>query len=181
MWPQVLFDRNYEDAYTDPGSPATARTPLGTYTLAQLAGPSRRLLLQVQQQLCACSVICFNWCEDARRQLGAAHMCFPLQWRQQSALSVPGMACWTLQSTHPHDAMTISYLRLSRAGGPAQRATVLLWMCWTWRRERPSACGALSRPSTSPLVCSKRLHHTALTAGRFTAPHMLCGLAFGCA
>lgn len=43
----MLFDRNYEDAYTDPGSPATARTPLGTYTLAQLAGPSRRLLLQV--------------------------------------------------------------------------------------------------------------------------------------
>lgn len=45
---QVLFDRNYEDAYTDPGSPATARTPLGTYTLAQLAGPGRRLLLQVR-------------------------------------------------------------------------------------------------------------------------------------
>jgi len=49
--PQVLFDRNYEDAYTDPGSPATARTPLGTYTLAQLAGPAggpRRLLLQAR-------------------------------------------------------------------------------------------------------------------------------------
>jgi hypothetical protein len=47
----VLFDRNYEDAYTDPGSPATARTPLGTYTLAQLAGPGRRLLLQVRQHV----------------------------------------------------------------------------------------------------------------------------------
>jgi hypothetical protein len=55
---QVLFDRNYEDAYTDPGSPATARTPLGTYTLAQLAGPGRRLLLQVQQQRCTGSSGC---------------------------------------------------------------------------------------------------------------------------
>ena len=79
LWPQVLFDRNYEDAYTDPGSPATARTPLGTYTLAQLAGPSRRLLLQVQQQSCACRVNCFSWSEDSHRQLGAARMCFPLQ------------------------------------------------------------------------------------------------------
>lgn len=48
---QVLYDRNYEDAYTDPGSPASRRTPQGTYVLAQLADESgagrRRLLLQV--------------------------------------------------------------------------------------------------------------------------------------
>jgi len=45
---QVLFDRNYEDAYTDPGSPAKRRTPQGTYVLAQLADETdsgRRLLL----------------------------------------------------------------------------------------------------------------------------------------
>ena len=50
---QVLFDRNYEDAYTNPGSPANRRTPQGTYVLAQLADESgagrRRLLLQVRR------------------------------------------------------------------------------------------------------------------------------------
>ncbi|KAL6776823.1 hypothetical protein ACKKBF_B31065 [Auxenochlorella protothecoides x Auxenochlorella symbiontica] len=43
--PQVLFDRNYEDAYTDPGSPALRRTRWSTYVLARLDG-ARRLLLQ---------------------------------------------------------------------------------------------------------------------------------------
>lgn len=60
---QVLFDRNYEDSYSDPGSPMTRRTPLGTYVLAQLAGnsgdsgDSRSLLLQVSSRyvsICRC-------------------------------------------------------------------------------------------------------------------------------
>ena len=50
---QVLFDRNYEDAYTDPGSPAKRRTPQGTYVLAQLADDDgarrRRLLMQARR------------------------------------------------------------------------------------------------------------------------------------
>ena len=49
----MLFDRNYEDAYTDPGSPAKRRTPQGTYVLAQLADDSgarrRRLLMQARR------------------------------------------------------------------------------------------------------------------------------------
>ncbi|KAK9816189.1 hypothetical protein WJX74_001254 [Apatococcus lobatus] len=42
---KVLFDRNFEDAYGDPGSPATRRTSMGTYVLAVLEG-SRKLLMQ---------------------------------------------------------------------------------------------------------------------------------------
>lgn len=37
--------RNYEDAYTDPGSPATRRTEIGTYVLAMLDG-QKKLLMQ---------------------------------------------------------------------------------------------------------------------------------------
>eukprot|EP00884_Botryococcus_braunii_P016558 jgi/Botrbrau1/3586/Bobra.0078s0038.1 len=43
--PKLLWDRNYEDAYTDPGTPATRRTSRGTYVLALLDG-QRKLLLQ---------------------------------------------------------------------------------------------------------------------------------------
>lgn len=42
---EVLFSRNYEDSYTDPGSPAMRRTSLGTYVLAQVDG-ERKLLMQ---------------------------------------------------------------------------------------------------------------------------------------
>lgn len=41
----VLFDRSYEDAYTDPGSPASRRTKWGTYVLALVDG-ERKLLMQ---------------------------------------------------------------------------------------------------------------------------------------
>jgi dipeptidyl aminopeptidase/acylaminoacyl peptidase len=41
----VLFDRNYEDSYSDPGSPMQRRTSQGTYVLAQVNG-QRQLLLQ---------------------------------------------------------------------------------------------------------------------------------------
>ena len=55
---QVLFDRNYEDAYTDPGSPAKRRTPQGTYVLAQLADETdsgrRRLLMQARAAVNFC-------------------------------------------------------------------------------------------------------------------------------
>ncbi|MEW5303425.1 MAG: hypothetical protein WDW36_006118 [Sanguina aurantia] len=40
----VLFDRNYEDVYTDPGSPLSRRTAMGTYILAKLDG-ERKLLM----------------------------------------------------------------------------------------------------------------------------------------
>lgn len=43
--PQVLFDRDYEDAYLDPGSPANRRTTRGTYVLAQIEG-TRQLIMQ---------------------------------------------------------------------------------------------------------------------------------------
>lgn len=36
--------RNYEDVYTDPGSPISRRTAMGTYVLAKLDG-ERKLLL----------------------------------------------------------------------------------------------------------------------------------------
>jgi len=47
---QVLFNRHFEDAYSDPGIPVLQRTKLGTYTLAQIVGPCpehQYLLLQV--------------------------------------------------------------------------------------------------------------------------------------
>ena len=37
--------RNYEDAYTDPGSPASRRTSLGTYVLAMVDN-QKKLLMQ---------------------------------------------------------------------------------------------------------------------------------------
>ena len=38
--------RNYEDVYSDPGSPLTRRTAWGTYVLAKVDG-QRQLLLEV--------------------------------------------------------------------------------------------------------------------------------------
>ena len=45
--PVLVFDRSYEDRYSDPGSPLLRRTPDGTYVLAQvqLPGGGLRLLL----------------------------------------------------------------------------------------------------------------------------------------
>ncbi|KAF8067166.1 hypothetical protein HT031_002213 [Scenedesmus sp. PABB004] len=40
----VLFDRSFEDVYSDPGAPLTRRTAAGTYVLAKVDG-ARRLLL----------------------------------------------------------------------------------------------------------------------------------------
>lgn len=37
--PRLLYDRNYEDSYNDPGSPLSRRMPNGTYILAQVTGP----------------------------------------------------------------------------------------------------------------------------------------------
>eukprot|EP00798_Chlamydomonas_sp_ICE-L_P008109 gene8109-1355_t len=42
--PEVLFDRNYEDAYTDPGSPLSRRTKMGTYILAKIDGQRKFLM-----------------------------------------------------------------------------------------------------------------------------------------
>jgi len=41
----LLLCRNYEDAYTDPGSPASRRTSLGTYVLAMVDN-QKKLLMQ---------------------------------------------------------------------------------------------------------------------------------------
>lgn len=43
--PTTLFDRNYEDAYADPGHPALRRTAWGTHVLARLDG-ERKLLMR---------------------------------------------------------------------------------------------------------------------------------------
>lgn len=49
----MVFDRNYEDSYSAPGSFVSRRSPLGTSVLAQIAGtdsegrPTRSMLLQV--------------------------------------------------------------------------------------------------------------------------------------
>lgn len=42
---QCVVVRNYEDAYTDPGSPASRRTKLGTSVLAMVDG-QKKLLMQ---------------------------------------------------------------------------------------------------------------------------------------
>lgn len=36
---RLLYDRDYEDSYTEPGSPLSRRMPDGTYLLAQIEGP----------------------------------------------------------------------------------------------------------------------------------------------
>jgi hypothetical protein len=53
--PQLLFDRDYEDAYTDPGSPANRRTKRGTYVLAQIEG-IRQLIMQGRVNWCPFSL-----------------------------------------------------------------------------------------------------------------------------
>ncbi len=40
----VRFPRNYEDAYTDPGSPMSRKTHWNTYVLAQLDDQQKLLL-----------------------------------------------------------------------------------------------------------------------------------------
>lgn len=42
--PVTLFDRNYEDVYSDPGSPLTRKTKWGTYVLARVNGGNQLLL-----------------------------------------------------------------------------------------------------------------------------------------
>lgn len=45
--PQLIFDRSYEDRYSDPGSPMSRRTSMGTYLLAEILledGKTRFLL-----------------------------------------------------------------------------------------------------------------------------------------
>ena len=36
---RLLYDRDYEDSYDEPGSPLSRRMPDGTYLLAQIEGP----------------------------------------------------------------------------------------------------------------------------------------------
>ena len=42
--PRLVWDRDYEDAYGDPGSPLARRTALGTYVLAQVEDTGELLL-----------------------------------------------------------------------------------------------------------------------------------------
>ena len=42
--PRIIFDRNYEDSYSDPGSPVLRRTKLGRYVLAEVDIPYQILL-----------------------------------------------------------------------------------------------------------------------------------------
>ncbi len=46
MLPPPSTHRNYEDVYSDPGSPLTRRTAQSTYILAKVEG-KRQLLLEV--------------------------------------------------------------------------------------------------------------------------------------
>lgn len=41
---QMLFDRDYEDAYSDPGSPALRRTHRSTYVIARLEGTGQLIM-----------------------------------------------------------------------------------------------------------------------------------------
>ncbi len=45
--PELLFDRSYEDVYSDPGSPLSRRTKNGTYVLAKVG----RLMVFVRCQI----------------------------------------------------------------------------------------------------------------------------------
>ena len=39
-----MFDRDYEDAYSDPGSPALRRTSRSTYVIARLEGTGQLIM-----------------------------------------------------------------------------------------------------------------------------------------
>lgn len=41
---QLLFERDYEDAYSDPGSPAMRRTHRSTYVIARLEGTGQLIM-----------------------------------------------------------------------------------------------------------------------------------------
>ena len=56
--PKVLFDRNYEDAYTDPGGPASRRTSRGTYVLARLVGSGELIMQGARWPPCGCALAC---------------------------------------------------------------------------------------------------------------------------
>ena len=51
--------RNYEDSYTDPGSPVTRRTQYGTYVLVQLDG-QQKLLLEGERPVLPAQIVVFT-------------------------------------------------------------------------------------------------------------------------
>ena len=55
--------RNYEDAYSDPGSPVTRRTPQGSFVLA-MVDDQKKLLMQGETHACwrsMCGLV-LAWC-----------------------------------------------------------------------------------------------------------------------
>ena len=60
--------RNYEDAYADPGSPASRRTSLGTSVLAMVDG-QKKLLMQggIDCHLLCCLRACLTALQDLLR------------------------------------------------------------------------------------------------------------------
>lgn len=122
--PEVLFDRMYEDSYTDPGSPMQRRTSMGTYVIAQLDG-ERKLLLQGacpthEQHPALCCKRCLQF--------------QPHQW------CVCSPACFVP-----------SFLPVSwcvQAAAPPPRATSRFWTYWTWPPVKPAVCGRAAHPST---------------------------------
>lgn len=53
---EILFDRDYEDAYSDPGSPALRRTSRSTYVIARLEGTGQLIM----QGVTCLSYLCFK-------------------------------------------------------------------------------------------------------------------------
>lgn len=61
--PALVWDRDYEDAYNDPGAPMARRTELGTYVIARLEGCGE-LLLQGAQALALLAGYVCPWLES---------------------------------------------------------------------------------------------------------------------
>ncbi len=150
--PRLLWDRDYEDAYGDPGSPLGRRTALGTYVLAQLEG-SGELLLQGasshgfgarcsnvsvagQPRVANGRVTRGGWLEQAVRRTRGRLAVRCWHWRVLRREALARVSCQGL--TPPASGLRQGGARRRRAAGPS-------WTRWTSAPAPAGACGAARR------------------------------------
>lgn len=120
----LLYDRNFEDVYGDPGAPLSRRTEWGTYVLAKLDA-QRKFLMQVSH---CCSAGAWYY----KNTVCIVSHCMP--HLHCTIISL----CYTFTSPHSLHAkeyiaaMMITVCRYThRVLAPARRAIVPSWISWT--------------------------------------------------
>jgi hypothetical protein len=151
--PQLLFDRSYEDIYSDPGSPLYVRHPrLGTSVLARIDGLRKLLMLGAPMHACA-------QCEAPEAPPAAM---LRVQGREQARRAQGHLwTCWTW--THQR--------RRGAYGSQQRRTTSTLSALSSTRPRMPPP----SASTTSASLCPAKLirippRSLSLASRRFAPP-----------